>query len=72
MTTKVDNHLAVEKEFLKRTLKSAELMQRSAQSMPGGLTRGFGFHLPYPAVMERGQGCYLWDVDGNRYIDLAS
>jgi len=72
VTIKVDNHVAVETEFRKRTPKSAELMQRSAQSMPGGLTRGFGFHLPYPAVMERGQGCYLWDVDGNRYIDLAS
>ncbi len=72
VTIKVDNQVALEKEFRKRTPKSAELMQRSAHSMPGGLTRGFGFHLPYPAVMERGQGCYLWDVDGNRYVDLAS
>ena len=72
MTIKVDNHVAIETEFRKRTPKSAELMQRSAHSMPGGLTRGFGFHWPYPAVMERGEGCYLWDVDGNRYIDLAS
>ena len=24
----------------------------------------------YPFVMERGQGCEVWDVDGNRYIDL--
>ena len=72
VTIKVDSPVAVEKEFRKRTPKSAELMQRSAHSMPGGLTRGFGFHWPYPAVMERGQGCHLWDVDGNRYIDLAS
>jgi glutamate-1-semialdehyde 2,1-aminomutase len=70
--SKVDNRAAVEAEFRKRTPKSAELMQRSAHSMPGGLTRGFGFHWPYPAVMERGEGCYLWDVDGNRYIDLVS
>jgi glutamate-1-semialdehyde 2,1-aminomutase len=72
VTIKVDNPVAVETEFRKRTPKSAELMERSAHSMPGGLTRGFGFHWPYPVVLDRGEGCYLWDVDGNRYIDLAS
>jgi 4-aminobutyrate aminotransferase len=24
----------------------------------------------YPFVMERGEGCYVWDVDGNRYLDM--
>jgi 4-aminobutyrate aminotransferase len=24
----------------------------------------------YPFVMERGEDCYVWDVDGNRYLDL--
>ena len=24
----------------------------------------------YPFVMDRGAGCYVWDVDGNRYLDL--
>jgi 4-aminobutyrate aminotransferase len=24
----------------------------------------------YPFVIERGDGCYVWDVDGNRYLDL--
>jgi glutamate-1-semialdehyde 2,1-aminomutase len=72
VTIKVDNHVAIETEYRKRTPTSAELMQRSAHCMPGGLTRGFGFHWPYPPVLERGEGCYLWDVDGNRYIDLVS
>lgn len=27
--------------------------------------------LQYPLVAERAQGGYLWDIDGNRYIDLA-
>jgi 4-aminobutyrate aminotransferase len=26
----------------------------------------------YPFVMERGEGCYVWDVDGNRYLDLMA
>ena len=24
----------------------------------------------YPLVIERGEGCYVWDVDGNRYLDM--
>ena len=24
------------------------------------------------AVLTRGQGCYVWDVDGNRYLDLLA
>ncbi len=26
----------------------------------------------YPFVMEHGQGCEVWDVDGNRFLDLAA
>jgi predicted acetylornithine/succinylornithine family transaminase len=25
-----------------------------------------------PVVMARGEGCYLWDVAGNRYLDMTS
>ena len=24
----------------------------------------------YPFAIERGEGCYVWDVDGNRYLDM--
>ncbi|WP_257667824.1 ornithine--oxo-acid transaminase [Parapedobacter tibetensis] len=27
---------------------------------------------PLPVVLERGEGVYLWDVDGNRYYDFLS
>lgn len=26
----------------------------------------------YPLVLHRGKGCYLYDLDGNRYLDLIS
>src|SRR5215475_7891441 len=26
----------------------------------------------YPLVLQRGKGCYVWDVDGNKYLDLLS
>jgi glutamate-1-semialdehyde 2,1-aminomutase len=72
LIAEVEKYAAIEAEFTNRTPKSAHLIQRSAQFMPGGVTRGFGYHAPYPAVMDRGEGCYLWDVDGNRYVDLVS
>jgi amino acid adenylation domain-containing protein len=36
-----------------------------------------GFHpewkeIVYPLVVERAQGAYLWDKDGNRYIDMLN
>jgi len=27
---------------------------------------------PLPVVLERGEGCFVWDVDGNRYLDMLA
>ena len=27
---------------------------------------------PLPVVIERGEGCWVWDVDGNKYLDMLS
>lgn len=27
---------------------------------------------PIPVVLSRGKGCYVWDVEGNRYLDFLS
>lgn len=34
----------------------------------------FGAHNyhPLPVVLSKGQGCFLWDVDGKRYFDFLS
>jgi glutamate-1-semialdehyde 2,1-aminomutase len=42
--------------------------------MPGGVNspaRAFGAVGGEPVVVDRGEGAYLWDVDGNRYIDYV-
>lgn len=41
--------------------------------MPGGVNspaRAFGGVGGEPIVIDRAEGAYLWDLDGNRYIDL--
>ncbi len=60
----------IEEAYRAKTRKSADWMERGGRSLPGGVTRNFGYHRPYPVVMDRGKGAFLWDVDGNRYIDL--
>ena len=45
-------------------------MERAAAVMPGGNTRTTSFHPPYPLVIERGEGPWVWDVDKRRYLDL--
>jgi glutamate-1-semialdehyde 2,1-aminomutase len=72
LATSVSTRTSIESDYLQRTPTSAKLTERAIRVMPGGVTRGFGFHFPYPAVMVRGEGCYLWDVDGNRYVDLIN
>jgi len=51
---------------------SAELFDLASRHIPGGVNspvRAFkGLHRP-PVFMERAQGAYLFDVEGNRYID---
>jgi ornithine--oxo-acid transaminase len=29
-------------------------------------------YLPLPVVIERGEGCWVWDVEGRRYLDMLS
>jgi glutamate-1-semialdehyde 2,1-aminomutase len=54
-----------------RTVRSAALMERSFDVIGGGVSRNFGFHIPYPVVNESGTGARLIDVDGHEYIDFA-
>lgn len=48
------------------------LHDRAKTCMPGGNTRLTVFEKPHPTYAERGLGCYVWDVDGHRYIDCIN
>jgi len=54
--------------------ESHRIFTRARQLMPGGVNspaRAFGAVGGEPIVFDRGQGAYLFDVDGNRYIDYV-
>ncbi len=49
------------------------LRDRAARVIPGGMWGHMNVaRLPdgYPQYFEKAQGCRLWDVDGNEYVDL--
>ena len=43
---------------------------RALGPMPGGNTRSVLFYDPFPLTFARGEGAYLFDIDGNRYADF--
>jgi glutamate-1-semialdehyde 2,1-aminomutase len=52
--------------------RSKALQQRAERFLPGGVdspARAFRAVGGDPPFVERGEGAYLWDADGNRYID---
>ena len=59
---------AVER-YRQRNPASAEQFEQATEVLPGGNTRSVLFQAPFPPVMVRGQGCWLWDADGHKLLD---
>jgi glutamate-1-semialdehyde 2,1-aminomutase len=54
--------------------RSAALFERARAVIPGGVNspvRAFRAVGGTPRFFARGRGAWLWDVDGNRYVDLV-
>lgn len=54
--------------------KSAQLFEKAKSLMPGGVNspvRAFKSVGGTPLFMKKGKGAYIWDEDGNKYIDYC-
>jgi len=54
--------------------RNEELFDRARRVIPGGVdspVRAFGAVGGTPRFYERGEGAWVWDADGNRYVDLV-
>lgn len=54
--------------------KSIEAFKKAQACIPGGVdspVRAFGSVGGTPPFIQRGEGAYLYDIDGNRYIDFV-
>ncbi|MDC0839890.1 glutamate-1-semialdehyde 2,1-aminomutase, partial [Limnoraphis robusta] len=57
-----------------KTTKSEEIFSAAQKIMPGGVSspvRAFKSVGGQPIVFDRVKGAYVWDVDGNQYIDYV-
>ncbi|MDD4611358.1 MAG: aminotransferase class III-fold pyridoxal phosphate-dependent enzyme [Patescibacteria group bacterium] len=56
--------------------KSKALLKEAKKLMPNAsqtLSKGYKMFIEgdFPLFVSRGKGCYIWDVDGNKYIDYT-
>lgn len=50
--------------------ESKAVYEESKNYIPGGVQHNLAFNKPFPMCMARAEGAYLYDKDGNKYIDF--
>jgi glutamate-1-semialdehyde 2,1-aminomutase len=56
--------------FVEKHPRSRISQFESEKHLPGGSSRGTSYFDPFPFFVDHGEGHYLHDVDGNRYLDF--
>ena len=56
--------------FELKCARSKALNDEAKRFIPGGVQHNLAFNHPFPIAVEKAEGAYLWDVDGNQYIDF--
>ena len=62
----MSNALAI---YKKKTRKSCLLFAKSKKFHVNGVSHNIRFFEPYPFVTKAARGKFLFDIDGNRYVD---
>lgn len=68
----------VNEEELQRVLKhfdekcagSKRISTEAKNYIPGGVQHNLAFNYPFPIAVAKAEGAYMYDVDGNKYIDF--
>jgi glutamate-1-semialdehyde 2,1-aminomutase len=66
---------AREEKDMSKTERSESLFERAVRVMPGGVNspvRAFKAVGGTPRFIQSGAGAFIWDVDGNRYLDFVA
>ena len=59
-------------EYRRKTPKSLKQWERGVPVMPGGVIKGAFWNHPYPHYVAKSEGCYIWDIDDNKYVDFGN
>ena len=62
----------IKEAYYSRTVRSREKNTVAVKFLPGGDTRAATYFAPYPTHIVHGDGCYVFDADGNRYLDFLN
>jgi glutamate-1-semialdehyde 2,1-aminomutase len=58
------------RHFDEKCATSKQQIELAKKSIPSGIQHNLANNMPFPLSADRVDGAYLYDVDGNRYIDL--
>lgn len=61
--------LSDEELYRSKTGRSLKMFEDACKIMPSGQSHNARFFEPYPFYAQKAHGKYIWDVDGNRYVD---
>ena len=61
-----------EKRFAEKCARSKTTIDEAKKFIPGGVQHNLALNYPFPLNIAKAEGAYLYDVDGNRYIDLLN
>ncbi|MFC4066302.1 aminotransferase class III-fold pyridoxal phosphate-dependent enzyme [Actinoplanes subglobosus] len=56
--------------FETKCTASKEITDRAKKRIPGGVQHNLAFNYPFPLAIDKAEGAYLTDRDGNVYIDF--
>jgi len=56
--------------FEEKCAGSKQAAAEAQKYIPGGVQHNLAFNKPFALSMARAKGAYLWDIDGNQYIDF--
>jgi glutamate-1-semialdehyde 2,1-aminomutase len=56
-------------DYERLTPASRKLFERARKVFAGGVSHNARLYQPYPIYAKRAKGQYVWDEDGNRYVD---
>lgn len=56
--------------FDEKCKASHAIYEEAKDFIPGGVQHNLAFNKPFPLCFEKAEGAYLYDKDGNKYIDF--
>lgn len=71
MPTDIIDTIPAEERYRSKTPRSHDAFKQMGAVMPG-VAKGAYYYAPYPITIDHADGCYLYDLDGNQYIDFAN